>query len=242
MKQREEQDLDKRIQRGKKELLKQIRKAKKRSHQTQKRWHDHMLRSNEKIVKKIASFEHEIQLIKSHISDFESRLGLELIRLESREEEFHSLKEVLKNTKKSFIDHKKELKKLMKLPHILAVEIVNNALRVYTDTLYIIQDSKKYEIGAFEITLNLDGFEDIDCLYDDIAFKNVTNTSSIERDHPYIYDQTYFCFGDLELDIEIALRQQDYVLALIYILQALQNGKGDQSDLVKEWKEVSYGA
>lgn len=187
----------------------------------------HLVERKEQIESEIEHYRHELSDLGQDIEDVQRSLAESQPILRDLE------KSIQDNNTKGEREFALEFNKFRKIPHIEAVEIANEEIRIYTDTIYISYEDKKYEIGDFLIRFGTEknGF---------IKVKNLCNTSTLDKDHPYSYntrDQS-FCFGDLSGYVATLLKQKDYFSLIIVILQALQSNEGDNPEIVKRWKEV----
>jgi len=186
-----------------------------------------LVERKEQIESEIEHYRHELSGLGQDIEDVQRSLA------ESQPILGNLKKSIQDNNTKGEREFALEFNKFRKIPHIEAVEVVNQEIRVYTDTIYISYEDKKYEIGDFLIRFGTekDGF---------IKVKNLCNTSTLNKDHPYSYDASnqLFCFGGLSDYVAALLKQKDYFSLIIVILEALQSNEGDNPEIVKRWKEV----
>jgi len=133
-----------------------------------------------------------------------------------------------KNKKRE--DYHTEFERILGLPNIVMIEVLDNQLRVYTDVIYVKYVGKTYEIGMF--------FIGIDMLNNSIRVTNLSNTrKSSDGSHPYSHNQG-ICFGDMASPLRRTLESKEYFAAIQYISKALQSAEGDAPSRVKLWKEV----
>lgn len=132
---------------------------------------------------------------------------------------------------KARAEHLKDFERLQNLAHVEAMEIDNDILHVYTDTIYIETGSSKHEIGNFVIKINMRA----GCFH---SLKNLCTTNPSGRDHPYGSGGS-FCFGSLGSPIYRAFREREFAAGTQFILKALQSADGDNPRVVKNWKKVA---
>lgn len=127
-------------------------------------------------------------------------------------------------------DYSNKFDELLKIDKVLAVEVADNSLNVYTDTIYIDFNSARYEIGMFKIVVPI-----FTCT---VYVYNLCSTHPSKWDHPYGTGGG-FCFGNLGNFISNALNKKEYASAVVAILQALQSAQGDNQSAVQQWRKVS---
>jgi len=134
-----------------------------------------------------------------------------------------------KEKQKSAADYLKDFEQLRALPHVAAIEIVDDLLTIYSDTIYIEYQQARYEIGIFAIFIRM--------ATESLSLRNLCTTHPRGYDHPYAQRDS-FCWGSLRDPINNALREKQYAVAVQYIIQALQSAAGDNPQAVTEWKKV----
>lgn len=157
------------------------------------------------------------------ISDAQRELAETRKQLENWESGLEKLKE---KSKPTFF---KDFERLLNLSYVRAVDVGSSLLDVYTDTVFIDYNGKRYEIGMFQIS--------IDMFQNSIRLQNFTSTHPEGHHHPY--GDSNLCWGSLTTPIRNALAGKEYTAAAQYIIQALHSAEGDHPEYVKEWKEVS---
>jgi len=186
----------------------------------------------QRLIEEEQETESEINDCRSHLSEFGRKIETEQRILAESQSRLGNLKRLIKNNRiKEEKEFALEFNKLRKIPHVEAVEVVDEEIRVYTDTIYISYQEKKYEIGDFLIRLTTKRNRPI-------KIENLCNTSTRNQHHPYGYRDSSFCFGHLSNYVTKLLEQKDYFSLTVVILQVLQSNEGDAPEAVKFWKEV----
>lgn len=205
-----------------------IAAAKANTESSKQDWVDYRLRRADKKRK----FEKDIGYLREDLS----RFGFEITRVQrelaKKQKEFEAHKKEAPTNKDLARDkYLKDFEQIGQLAHVEAVELRDNRLYVFTDTLFITHQGKKYEIGNFAITIDMAENQILET-------RNLCSTHRENRDHPYAYDGKRLCFGALGDRIYDALSKNEAALAVQYVLLALQSAEGDRPDRVQEWKEV----
>jgi len=137
-----------------------------------------------------------------------------------------------KNKKRE--DYCKEFERILGLPNVAMIEVLDNQLCVYTDVIYVKHVKKTYEVGMLLIKIYM--------LNNGLEVFNFSNTRrSSDRSHPY-GNARNICFGDMTSSLQRTLESKEYFAAIQYILKALQSAEGDAPARIRQWKEVKqYG-
>ncbi len=131
-----------------------------------------------------------------------------------------------------------EFDKLLELPMVSAIEITDEEIQVYTNTVYMKYRGRRYEIGDFLIRI-------IDT---DLIIENLRNTNSFESSpyhpimgyhHPYIESSGQFrCLDYFNSYIARLCVQREYFPLVVSVLEALQSVVEPAIRDVRLWKEV----
>lgn len=216
---------DKWLEEKKIEALKAIAAAKEKTDESKQRWVDYCLRRADRT----ARFESEIESLRNHLSGLGQSIAQTQRDLAEKQKVFEAYKKEIK------VDHgrdkyRKAFEQIAALAHVEAVELNSYHLYVFTDTLFIIHEARRYEIGKFRITIDLN--------YGQVnETRNLCSTHPANDHHPYGRGGL-ICFGAMRNRIDHALSQNEVALAVQYILLSLQSAEGDNPGRVREWKEV----
>lgn len=167
-----------------------------------------------------------------------SRLGTEIedIQRELAEAEAElnvtnkSLEAISTKTEEEWIA---DFEKLRRFSLVKAVEVCGTDIRVFTNTIFIEFEEKRYEIGNFLIKIDTQ-----QRTLGAVTIENLCNTSDCGRHHPYGDDVGGYCFGNIQDQLEELLEERDYLTVIVVILQALQTAQGDSTEKIQNWKEV----
>lgn len=182
-------------------------------------------KQTESLKMKVLVCKQKLSGLGTTISDAQRELAETRKQLENWESGLEKLKE---KSKPTFL---KDFERLLNLSCVRAVDVERDSLSVYTDTVCIDCDGKRYEIGIFQIS--------IDMFQNSVRLHNFTSTHPKGYYHPYGDGEKNFCWGSLTTPIRNALAGKEYTAAVQYIIQALHSAEGDHPERVKEWKEVS---
>lgn len=204
-----------------------IAAAKEKIDESKQRWVDYCVRRADRT----AWFERDIENLRCRLSDLGHNITQTQRDLAEQQKDFEAYKKEIKTDN----DHEKYLKafeQIVALAHVEVVELHKSFLSVFTDTLFITHQDRKYEIGNFVIVIDL--AERII-----VSTRNLCSTHPANRDHPYGHN--VICFGILRNPINNALSSNEMALVVQYVLLALQSAEGDSPGRVREWKEVHNG-
>lgn len=185
------------------------------------------------LVSKQARIADDISCFKRTLSDLGDKIEKNQRELALKMKEAKEIKKIITNGNDQ--DFLRQFDEISALPLVKAIEVGNKEIKVFTDTIYIIYRGDdeffkgKYEIGSFMIKFEIGG-------YGVQEIKNLANTSIAKEGHPY-GDGSY-CFGNLSDYIHKALKEKNFVLATLLVLQSLQTGEGDHPEKLKYWKKV----
>lgn len=208
-------------------ILERIEDVNKRSISTREKYAVNCIGN---LDKQTDSLKMKVILCKQKLSDFGTAISnaqRELAETRKQLENWESgLKKLKEKSKPTFL---KDFERLLNLSYVRAVDVCSSLLDVYTDTVFIDYKGKRYEIGMFQIS--------IDMFQNSIRLQNFTSTHPGGYYHPY--GDSNLCWGSLTTPIRNALAGKEYTAAVQYIIQALHSAEGDHPERVKEWKEVS---
>lgn len=190
--------------------------------------------SKKELIQEKQEVESEIKLHRTNLSKLGRQIETAQRKLAEAKSKLANLEKTMEiKEEETEREAGEEFDKLLEFSLIKAVEVEDDKIKVYTDTIYISHRGKKYEIGNFLIQIDARGDGPI-------LIKNLSNTSSYGMHHPYSFNlrKNEVCFGNLSDEIERLLSQRDYLTLVVVILQALQTAEGDASDRVEYWKEV----
>lgn len=212
----------------KKAALETIKAIKDRMDATKERWSRIYLRG---IEIKTRELRERVSSSRSSLSELGQRISSTQKELAESQRQLNEWEETLEQQKdKKKEDCFRDFDQLVNLPHVEAVEITDEQLRVYTDIIYIDYGfRRRYEIGIFIIKIGLE--------YNDVGLENLSSTHPSGLYHPY-GDGGGFCWGALSSPISHAINRKEYFVAVQYILQAIQSAEGDNRSKVTQWKEV----
>lgn len=204
-----------------------IQNAKSRFEETKMAWRVFFL---EKADERARFLEHEASLSRARLLEHGKHIVLEQRAHAHNENLLREWKSAVYEARKNSGDaYARELSLILGLEHVTAVEISGNILHVYTDTLVIKKDGKKYEIGIFVLKIYLPS-----CTV--MGVYNLASTHLKGADYPYGSGGKY-CFGNLKETINTALKKGEVAAAVEYIIESICT-INDGDSRVQEWKEV----
>lgn len=208
--------------------FKMIEEIKKGSSAAKTKWSKIYLYDVEKRTWKLRERVDQLRLYLSELGQKIGSVQKDLAESQRQLSEWEKTLEQQKNKKQE--DCFRDFDQLLSLPHVEAIEITDEQLRIYTDVIHIDYGfRKRYEIGIFVIKIELD--------YDNVSLENLSSTHPNGYYHPYVVGNI-FCWGALSGPISQALHRKEYFVAVQYILQAMQSAEGDNRSKVTEWKGV----
>lgn len=209
-------------------VLEMIQEIKTKIDITKKRWSEIYFRDIEAKTRELRG---QVGDSRSNLSKLGQRISStqkELAEFQRQLNEWEKTLEQQRNKKKE--DCFKDFDQLVNLPHVEAIEVTDEQLKIYTDIIYIdYSPRKRYEIGIFVIKIGLNN--------GDVRLENLSSTHPTGLFHPYGRSSN-FCWGSLLDPITHALSRKEYFVAIQYILQAIQSAEGDNRSVVTEWKEI----
>ena len=132
--------------------------------------------------------------------------------------------------KKRVRDEYHLLKKLVPVSYS-SIKFTRNGLEAITPKISIEYDGVIYEIGRFEVKINLERLE--------IGFRNLDN--SIDGyPHPHINNSGIACWGSLEEDIERLIAEEDLYGLLVVIGEFLRSYNPENPYLKIEYWDPDY--
>lgn len=208
--------------------LEQIRSANSKIEETKEKWLQNCFKN---LGQETESLKAKVDSCKSCLSELGKNITSAQRKLAKAQKKLTEWKKGIQARKeKSRLGYLKDFEELQNLLHVKAVKVIDSGLHVYTDTVFIVYDSKKYEIGMFRIV--------IDMHHDTVrGIENLCSTHPNGNYHPYGSGE-HFCLGNLSHPVGNALRAKEYAVAVQYILKAIHSAEGDNPQKVKEWKEV----
>ncbi len=127
----------------------------------------------------------------------------------------------------------KEFDALCASKSILSLEFSGRELCVYTRTVHIDWQGKRYRIGRFLLRLSEDGR---------ISIANLSNTAQgTAMHHPHVSDPQRPCFGNIQESLVKLLAAREFAAAVSLLFRYLESynphpGVGD----ITHWKEVPH--
>ncbi|MDO8558089.1 MAG: hypothetical protein Q7S09_02790 [bacterium] len=118
-------------------------------------------------------------------------------------------------------------------PDVMAINVEGECISVFTDTLYIMYDSRLFEIGNFRIDFIRNVGEGFG-----IYIRNLAKGDG-EVDYPYGSDGG-FCFGNLTGDINNLLAERDIPSAVVHILKSITHLNKNDKNKLRDFKEVPW--
>ena len=105
--------------------------------------------------------------------------------------------------------HQEEFRRLIALPDVLQVDVSDEVLRVFTNTIYVEHRGKRYEVGEFRLDVHFEGY---------LMARNLRNRGRDPLyDHPHIKDGA-ICMGNIrEGIVKLIAEYQFSVVAQIMI-------------------------
>lgn len=125
--------------------------------------------------------------------------------------------------------HHEEFRRLIDLPDVREVEVSDDVLCVFTDTIYVEYRGKQYEVGDFRIDVHFEGY---------VMARNLRNRGRDPLyDHPHIKDGA-ICMGNIrEGIVKLIAEYQFSVVAQIMIDFLRTYNEMDAHCLITLWRE-----
>lgn len=218
---------EKKLRDKKVSAIERIKEVQSRIEETKKNWVDYYLVD---LRNRKNDLKNQVETKKNYLSGLGQTIKKTQLSLAQTQKELDLWDkefpiEINKKTESIF----NEFERLLKLPCVVAVDIINKELRIYTDILYINYGLSKYEIGMFRLDIGMyDGY---------LHPNNLSSTNPNGNYHPY-GNNGGFCWGKLGSSLFSALNQKEFAVAVAIALQALQSAEGDRPSTVQQWKEV----
>jgi hypothetical protein len=127
-------------------------------------------------------------------------------------------------------DIEADFDQLTALPHVVAVETDDSAVRVFTDVIHIEHAGRRHKIGMFVLDLDLER---------GIAVNNVTNTGQkLQWDHPHVQGGKP-CLGGLRSGLERLLGECQFAPLVSMLIQFLESYDEETAySPVTSWAEL----
>jgi hypothetical protein len=172
-----------------------------------------------------------IQKSESLIQEYQRKLVEEIRRLNGQRRKLEQLKRTRPEAEKRY---SKEFDKLLEVPHVTRVAVESGKINVFTDTLYIEHDSKRYEMGKYRIEIYTDGGNGGVRMYN--LTRRVDGYNS-EMHHPHVFPDGRPCLGNIQEAIPQLLGEYEYAVVTILCMQYLQsvNVNDDAGKYIEKW-------
>lgn len=215
---------EKDVYREKLKLLKDLRKKQRKLRKTVK---------VEEIVKSMANFRQEEELRKLDEWIIYLRLKLEELgnEIEAKQREYfakqaerESLEKQLETADEKLLS---EFERILSLPEITALEMIEDRIEIYTGTVRKACGKKIYILGGYIISLmHKNGKFTAGIMMEGsptlLKIKNPASPHSKNKIHPYVCDNGRFpCLGDATYAIYLFIEKQELYAAVVNIIRIL---------------------
>lgn len=166
----------------------------------------------------------QMAVVEAHLKELSRQLASQTRLLQNCQERLR----ILKRSETAEEQLLRELDGLLGIPEVRGVEVLEDRLRVFTDTVDTIVAGKRYRLGRFCLDIRFNG---------EVAIKNVTHAYGY-YDHPHVWNAKP-CLGNIGQSILKLVSEFQWVAAAVLLLEYLKTvNPKEWYTPIDHWEEV----
>lgn len=179
--------------------------------------------------------EDELRGLESHSRRLSNDLEDTDRKIAMKETEVDKLRK-LASTKNSFTDEQiaQEFNKILSIPGVVALELKDKTLKIYTEPIRVEHEGLFYLIGRLMISFCLVG--------NGITVKNIDPENGPgDEQHPFAPNESgSFCFGSIRESLTGFIDNMEYYALVAATMTAVRSVDGASSSSIKKWRVAGY--
>lgn len=214
------------LDKEKQTAIDRINSARKNTQASREQWAE--VCSSQRIHKEKGEAEDKINLHRSKLSTLAGEIELNQRALAKAQARLKEIEYAIEH-RSSYGEYMVEFDEILSIPHVAAVEVVNNEVRVYTEMIYISRGVSTYEMGIFMINITDQNF----------GIKSIYSSYG-GGGHPHMAIDGHFCFGNILGEVRDLYEKRNYPRLIGLIIQALRtySPSGGPFADINKWKKV----